>query len=77
MKQCDLIHSISELYQVCPYLIEREDVLSLVVVDEVELLERGDDVVLLDRGLLADLVDGHRGRVAVRVVGISRLWKKE
>ena len=69
-----MIHITSEYIKICPSLIEREDVLSLVVVDEVELLQRGDDVVLLDRGLLANLVDGHRGRVAVRVVGIGILW---
>lgn len=36
----------------------------LVVVDEVEVLERGDDVLLLDAGDLADLTGGGLGRWA-------------
>ena len=64
----------SYLYTVHTNLVKREYVLPLVVVDEVKLLKRRDDVVLLNRCLLADLVDGHRGRIAVgRVVRIRRL----
>ena len=59
------------------YLIKRENVLPLVVVDEVELLQRRHDVVLFYRGLLANLVDGDRGRIAVRIVGVRRLSKKK
>ena len=59
------------------YLIKRENVLPLIVVDEVELLQRRHDVVLFYRGLLANLVDGDRGRIAVRIVGVRRLSKKK
>ena len=38
-------------------LLQADDVLALVVVDEVHALQGGDDVVLLDAGLLADLID--------------------
>jgi hypothetical protein len=34
-----------------------DDVLALVVLDEVEVLERGDDILCLDRGALAKLFD--------------------
>ena len=60
-----------------PSLIKREDVLPLVVVDEVKLLQRRYDVVLFYRALLANLVDCDRGWVAVRIVGVRRLSKKE
>lgn len=40
---------------------QRQDVLALVVVDEVEVLQRGDNVLLFDAGDLADLIDGDLG----------------
>ena len=56
-------------------LVQGQDVLTLVVIDQVEILEGRDDVVLLDRGCLAQLVDGdlrlgHRHVVLFRV-GLS------
>lgn len=38
--------------------IEGQDVLALVVIDQVEILEGRNDVILLDGGGLAQLVDG-------------------
>ena len=46
-------------------LLETDDVLALVVVDEVHALQGGDDVVLLDAGLLADLIDRDLRSIAV------------
>ena len=45
--------------------LETDDVLALVVVDEVHALQGGDDVVLLDAGLLADLIDRDLRSIAV------------
>ena len=42
-------------------LLQTDDVLAFVVVYEVHGLQRGDDVLLLDAGLFADLVDGELG----------------
>ena len=47
-------------------LVEGEDVLALVVVDHVEVLQRRDDVFLLDGGRLTrftQLVDGDLRRI--------------
>ena len=52
-------------------LRQREDVLALVVVDQVELLQGRDDVLLLDGGLLADVVNGDGRRLVVGVVGVG------
>ena len=38
-------------------LLQAEDILTLVVADQVHGLQGGDDVLLLDAGLLAQLVD--------------------
>ena len=46
-------------------LLQAQDVLALVVVDQVHGLEGGDDILLLDAGLFADLVDGDLGRLGL------------
>ena len=46
-------------------LVECQNVLSLVVVDEVQLLQGGDHVLFLDGCLLADLTDGDGGWLSV------------
>ena len=66
----DLLHVLVD-----QLLVQGQDVLTLVVIDQVEILEGRDDVVLLDRGCLAQLVDGdlrlgHRHVVLFRV-GLS------
>ena len=59
-------------------LVQGEDVLTLVVIDQVEILQGGDDVILLDGGGLTQLVDGdlrrgHRQVVLLRVgLGIEK-----
>ena len=60
------------VYQV---VVESEDVLALVVVDHVEVLQRGDNVLFLDGGRFAQFVDGdlrlRRRRRRRAVVGVD------
>ena len=64
----DLEHSLFRLLLVLlqQFLVESQDVLALVVIDEVDLLQRVLHVLLFDGSPLANLVDRHlRGLTVV------------